>query len=152
MLPMITMVSEIEHAKDLIKKAKKELSNKRKNFNDSVDIGVMIEVPSSAVNAPQFAKYVDFFSIGTNDLVQYTLAIDRVNDELNYLYDPFNSAVLQLIQNVIKAGKKNNIPVSLCGEMAGDVNFTRLLLGMGLESFSMHLSAIPEVKKIILSR
>ena len=79
----------------------------------------MIEVPSSAVNASQFAKHVDFFSIGTNDLVQYALAIDRVNDEVNYLYDPFNSAVLQLIHNVIKAGKKYNIPVSLCGEMAG---------------------------------
>ena len=111
----------------------------------------MIEVPSSAVNASQFAKHVDFFSIGTNDLVQYALAIDRVNDEVNYLYDPFNSAVLQLIHNVIKAGKKYNIPVSLCGEMAGDINFTRLLLGMGLESFSMHPSAIPEIKKIILN-
>ena len=151
MLPMITTLSEVEHAKNLIKKAKEDLSIKRNNFSDCVDIGIMIEVPSSAVNASQFAKHVDFFSIGTNDLVQYALAIDRVNDEVNYLYDPFNSAVLQLIHNVIKAGKKYNIPVSLCGEMAGDINFTRLLLGMGLQSFSMHPSAIPEIKKIILN-
>ena len=151
MLPMITTVSEVEHAKNLIEKAKEELKNKKKNFSDCVDIGIMIEVPSSAVNASRFAKHVDFFSIGTNDLVQYTLAIDRVNDEVNYLYDPFNSAVLQLIHNVIKAGRMNNIPVSLCGEMAGDINFTRLLLGMGLQSFSMHPRAIPEVKKIILN-
>ena len=151
MLPMITTVAEVEHAKDLIEKAKNELKNNRKKFDKSVDIGIMIEVPSCAINASRFVKHVDFFSIGTNDLVQYTLAIDRVNDEVNYLYDPFNSAVLQLISNVIKEGKKSNVPVSICGEMAGDTNFTRLLLGMGLKSFSMHPSAIPEVKKIILN-
>ncbi len=110
----------------------------------------MIEVPSSAVLANRFAKYVDFFSIGTNDLVQYTLAIDRIDEEVNYLYDPLNSAVLSLIKMTIDAGKKNNIPVALCGEMAGDVKCIKLLLGMGLRSFSMHPSALPEIKNIIL--
>ena len=109
----------------------------------------MIEVPSSAVLAKRFAKHVDFFSIGTNDLVQYTLAIDRIDDEVNYLYDPLNSAVLNLIKMTIDAGAENNIPVAMCGEMAGDTNYIRLLMGMGLTSFSMHPSAIPEVKNII---
>ena len=151
MLPMVTTVTEVESAKVLIEKAKEDLRKKKKNFNDKVDVGIMIEVPSSAVNAERFVKHVDFFSIGTNDLVQYTLAIDRVDDEVNYLYDPFNAAVLNLIKNVINAGKNNNVPVSLCGEMAGDVNFTRLLMGMGLNSFSMHPSAVPEIKKIIIN-
>ena len=111
----------------------------------------MIEVPSSAVLAHRFAKHIDFFSIGTNDLVQYTLAIDRIDDEVNYLYDPLNAAVLSLIKTTIDAGKKNKIPVALCGEMAGDPNYTRLLIGMGLKSFSMHPSVIPEIKNIILN-
>ena len=111
----------------------------------------MVEIPSCAVLANRFAKHVDFFSIGTNDLVQYTLAIDRVDDEVNYLYNPVNSAVLFLIKTIISAGIKNNIPVSLCGEMAGDPNYTRLLLGLGLKSFSMHPSAIPEIKNIIVN-
>ena len=111
----------------------------------------MVEVPSCAVLADRFAKKVDFLSIGTNDLVQYTLAIDRVDDEVNYLYDQSNSAILSLLKTIIAAGVKNKIPVSLCGEMAADVNFTRLLLGMGLKSFSMHPSAIPEIKNIIIN-
>ena len=111
----------------------------------------MVEVPSCAVLANRFAQQVDFFSIGTNDLVQYTLAIDRVDDEVNYLYDPVNSAVLNLIKIVIEAGAKNKIPVSLCGEMAGDFNYTRVLLGLGLKSFSMHPSAIPEIKNIMIN-
>ena len=111
----------------------------------------MVEIPSCAVLADRFAKHVDFFSIGTNDLVQYTLAIDRVDDEVNYLYDPLNSAVLHLIKKVITAGDKNNIPVSLCGEMAGYPNYTKLLLGLGLRSFSMHPSAIPEIKNVIIN-
>ena len=151
MLPMITTFSEIEEAVSLIEIAKEQLNNEKKTFNNSVKIGIMVEVPSSAVLANRFAKYVDFFSIGTNDLVQYTLAIDRVDGEVNYLYDPMNSAVLTLIKMVIDSGIKNNLPVSLCGEMAGDPNFTRLLLGLGLKSFSMHPSAIPEIKNIIIN-
>ena len=151
MLPMITNFSEISDAKKLIATAKKNLKRERKKFSNNVKVGIMVEVPSCAVLANRFAKQVDFFSIGTNDLVQYTLAIDRVDDEVNYLYDPVNSAVLNLIKIVIDAGTKNKIPVSLCGEMAGDSNYTRLLLGLGLKSFSMHPSAIPEIKNVMIS-
>jgi phosphoenolpyruvate-protein phosphotransferase (PTS system enzyme I) len=151
MLPMITNFSEISDAKKLIATAKKNLKRERKKFSNNVKVGIMVEVPSCAVLADRFAQQVDFFSIGTNDLVQYTLAIDRVDDEVNYLYDPVNSAVLNLIKIVIDAGAKNKIPVSLCGEMAGDSNYTRLLLGLGLKSFSMHPSAIPEIKNVMIS-
>lgn len=151
MLPMITTLSEIYKAKELIKIAKETLAKEKKKFDKKIQIGIMVEVPSCAVLANRFAKHVDFFSIGTNDLVQYTLAIDRVDDEVNYLYNPVNSAVLYLIKTIISAGIKNKIPVSLCGEMAGDPNYTRLLLGLGLKSFSMHPSAIPEVKNIIIN-
>ncbi len=150
MLPMITTLSEIQKAKNLIELAKSQLKKRKILFSDKVKIGIMIEVPASAVLSSRLAEFVDFLSIGTNDLVQYTLAIDRVDDEVNYLYDPFNSAVLTLIQNVIESGKKHKVDVSLCGEMAGDRQFTKLLLGMGLKSFSMHPSAIPEVKKVIV--
>jgi len=151
MLPMITTLSEIYKAKELIKIAKETLAKEKKRYDKKIQIGIMVEVPSCAVLADRFAKHVDFFSIGTNDLVQYTLAIDRVDDEVNYLYNPVNSAVLYLIKTIISAGIKNKIPVSLCGEMAGDPNYTRLLLGLGLKSFSMHPSAIPEVKNIIIN-
>ena len=151
MLPMITTLSEIYKAKELIKIAKDTLVKEKKKFDKKIQVGIMVEVPSCAVLADRFAKHVDFFSIGTNDLVQYTLAIDRVDDEVNYLYNPVNSAVLYLIKTIISAGIKNKIPVSLCGEMAGDPNYTRLLLGLGLKSFSMHPSAIPEVKNIIIN-
>jgi len=151
MLPMITTISEIHKAKELILAAKRSLVKERKKFNKDIHVGIMVEIPSCAVLANKFAKHVDFFSIGTNDLVQYTLAIDRVDDEVNYLYDPINSAVLSLLKNIINAGAKNNIPVSLCGEMAGDPNYTKLLLGLGLRSFSMHPSAIPEIKNIIIN-
>ena len=151
LLPMIANLSEVSIALKLIDKAKIILKTEKINFEDNVKVGIMIEVPSSAVLAHRFAKHVDFFSIGTNDLVQYTLAIDRIDDEVNYLYDPLNSAVLSLIKTTIDAGKKNKIPVALCGEMAGDPNCTRLLIGMGLRSFSMHPSVIPEIKNIILN-
>jgi phosphotransferase system enzyme I (PtsI) len=151
MLPMITTISEIHKAKELILNAKRALTKDRKRFDKDIQIGIMVEIPSCAVLANKFAKHVDFFSIGTNDLVQYTLAIDRVDDEVNYLYDPINSAVLSLLKNVIDAGVKNKIPVSLCGEMAGDPNYTKLLLGLGLRTFSMHPSAIPEIKNIIIN-
>ena len=150
MLPMITNLSEIINAKNLIGLAKEQLLKKKVKFSENVEVGIMVEVPSSAVLSSKFADHVDFFSIGTNDLVQYTLAIDRVDEEVNYLYDPYNTAVLSLIKNVIDSGFKRKINVSLCGEMAGDHQFTRLLLGMGLRSFSMHPSAIPEVKKVIV--
>ena len=109
----------------------------------------MIEVPASAICADIFAKHLDFLSIGTNDLIQYTMAIDRINDEVNYLYDPLNPAVLRLIQITINAGEKANIPVSMCGEMAGEKEHTKLLLGLGLKEFSIHPATMLEVKEII---
>jgi phosphotransferase system enzyme I (PtsI) len=109
----------------------------------------MIEIPAAAIAADAFAGQLDFLSIGTNDLIQYTLAIDRIDDEVNYLYDPAHPAVLSLIQNVIQAGEKADIPVSMCGEMAGDIRYTQLLLGLGLREFSMHPATLLEIKKII---
>ena len=111
----------------------------------------MIEVPAAAIMADVFAQKLDFLSIGTNDLIQYTLAIDRVDDAVNYLYDPTHPAVLQLIKTVIRAGEKANIPVSLCGEMAGNDRYTRLLLGLGLRRFSMDATYLLNVKQQIMS-
>ena len=110
----------------------------------------MIEVPAAAIMADLFAQKLDFLSIGTNDLIQYTLAIDRVDDAVNYLYDPIHPAVLLLIKQVIAAGERAGIPVSLCGEMAGNVNYTRLLLGLGLKNFSMDATYLLDVKERIL--
>jgi phosphotransferase system enzyme I (PtsI) len=109
----------------------------------------MIEVPAAAVAADLFAQHLDFLSIGTNDLIQYTLAIDRVDDAVNYLYDPLHPSVLRLIKMTIDAGRKADIPVAMCGEMAGDIRFTRLLLGLGLRNFSMDPAVLLEVKKIV---
>ena len=109
----------------------------------------MIEVPAAALSAKAFASHLDFLSIGTNDLIQYTLAIDRIDDEVNYLYDPLHPAVLKLIKMTIDAGSNAGIPVAMCGEMAGDPLYTRLLLGMGLTEFSMHPTALQEVKRVI---
>ena len=110
----------------------------------------MIEIPASALQADELSKQVDFMSIGTNDLVQYTLAIDRIDDEVSNLYDPTNPSVLALIKKVITSCNKSKINVTVCGEMAGEVLYTRLLLGLGLKSFSMHPQAMPEVKNIII--
>src|SRR6185436_3562355 len=109
-----------------------------------------IEIPAAALVTPMLARYAKFFSIGTNDLIQYTLAIDRVDDEVNYLYDPLHPAVLQLIRMTIHAGAQADIPVAMCGEMAGDPRFTRLLLGLGLTEFSMHPASVLEVKRHII--
>ena len=112
-------------------------------------IGGMIEVPAAAVCADVFAKELDFLSIGTNDLIQYTVAIDRVNNDVSYLYDPLNPGVLRLISTTIAAGRAAGIPVAMCGEMAGDPRYTRLLLGLGLTEFSVQTSSVLEIKHII---
>jgi phosphotransferase system enzyme I (PtsI) len=119
-------------------------------FNPDVPIGGMIEVPAAAIAADLFARKLKFLSIGTNDLIQYTLAIDRIDDEVNYLYDPLHPSVLRLIHQVIEAGNRSGIPVAMCGEMAGDPVFTRLLLGLGLREFSMEASSLPDIKQRIL--
>ncbi len=149
MIPMISSIGELQRVLNIISEIKDELRSEGRPFGDNVPVGGMIEVPAAAVSADLFSSYLDFFSIGTNDLIQYTLAIDRVDDAVNYLYDPLHPAVLRLIDMTIRAGKAANIPVSMCGEMAGDIRYTRLLLGMGLREFSMHPLTLLEVKKII---
>ena len=150
LIPMITTLDEINKAKELIDEAKRELTKEKMVFNNKYDLGIMIEVPASAIQANILAKHVDFMSIGTNDLVQYILAIDRIDDEVTSLYDPTNPAVLQLIKQVIETCKKSKIDVTVCGEMAGEKIYTKLLLGLGLTSFSMHPQAIPEIKNTIM--
>lgn len=149
MFPMISSVQELTQAQHLLQLCKQELENEGLEYDRHIETGVMIEIPASAVCAEMFAQRVDFLSIGTNDLIQYTLAIDRIDDNVNYLYDPLHPAVLRLISMALDAGKKYNIPVSMCGEMAGDPRYTRLLLAMGLEHFSMHPNALLVVKQII---
>lgn len=149
MIPMLTNIEELQQTLSLIETAKQELRNRNARFNEQLEVGAMIEVPSAALSAYAFAKQLDFLSIGTNDLIQYTLALDRIDDEVNYLYNPLNPAVLQLIKLIIDAGKKAHVPVSLCGEMASDPQYTRLLLGMGLNYFSVQANSLLEVKHII---
>ena len=151
LIPMITNVNEIFMAREIIKQAQTELKNERKNFTDKYLLGIMVEVPACALQADTLSKHIDFMSIGTNDLVQYTLAIDRIDDEVSNLYDPTEPAVLNLIKKVIDACNKAEIDVSVCGEMAGETFYTKVLLGLGLTSFSMHPQVIPEVKSIILN-
>lgn len=150
MLPMISNVQEFRQAEQIIRDARLQLQREGKKLAREVEIGAMIEVPAAALASSILGRHARFFSIGTNDLIQYTLAIDRVDDEVNYLYDPLHPAVLQLIYQTIAAGGLNDIPVAMCGEMAGDAKFTRLLLGLGLTEFSMHPSSLLEVKRIII--
>lgn len=150
MLPMISSVSEFRQALALVQQSREELLREGVAIAAHVPVGAMIEVPAAALVAPWLAQYAQFFSIGTNDLTQYTLAIDRVDDEVNYLYDPLHPAVLRLIRMTIEAGAHASVPVAMCGEMAGDPRFTRLLLGLGLTEFSMHPTSILEVKRNII--
>ncbi len=149
MIPMLSSQDEMFRVLDLIEETKRDLKRERQKFNPRIPVGGMIEVPAAAISADLFAPYLDFFSIGTNDLIQYTLAIDRVDDAVNYLYDPLHPSVLRLISLIIQAGKKARIPVAMCGEMAGDPRYTRLLLGFGLTEFSMHPATLLQVKKIV---
>ncbi len=149
MLPMISCVSELNQALALIEQAKGELAALNIKFDKNIKIGAMIEVPSAALVADSLAQKLDFLSIGTNDLIQYTLAFDRIDDEVNYLYNPLHPAVLKLINMTLEAGKNCNIPVSMCGEMASDLQYTRLLLGLGLQCFSVQANIILDIKYII---
>ncbi len=149
MIPMLSTTAELAQVLELIKACRKELDEAGQPYDKTMPVGAMIEVPAAAICADIFARELDFLSIGTNDLIQYTLAIDRVDDEVNYLYDPLHPAVLRLIQMTIRSGQKVGIPVAMCGEMAGDARYTRLLLGMGLKEFSVHPNALLEVKQVI---
>lgn len=149
MIPMLSSVTELLQVLRIIDTIKQQLRENDIDFDENIPLGGMIEVPAAALNARMFAEYLDFFSIGTNDLVQYTLAIDRVDDKVSYLYDPVNPAVLQLIANTIQAGNESAINVSMCGELAADPRYTPLLLGLGLTGFSMHPHNFDEIRSII---
>nr|WP_314401654.1 phosphoenolpyruvate-protein phosphotransferase PtsI [uncultured Aggregatibacter sp.] len=149
MFPMIISVEEIRELKSVIEELKVELRNEGKDFDENIQIGVMVETPSAAVNAKFLAKEVDFFSIGTNDLTQYTLAVDRGNELISHLYNPMSPSVLSLIKQVIDASHAEGKWTGMCGELAGDENATILLLGMGLDEFSMSAISVPRIKKLI---
>ena len=149
MLPLISGLEEFHDALAVIEEAKEELEEEGIAHASDVPIGVMIELPSAALVADVLADHVDFMSIGTNDLIQYTLAIDRENDEVNYLYQPLHPAILRLIKMVCDAGRRGDVPVSICGEMAADPLFTWVLVGMGVEELSMQSVSIPLIKQLL---
>src|SRR4051812_49309969 len=151
MFPMICTLMELRQAKMVLNDVLEELEDEGIPFRRDIPIGMMVEVPSVAIMPDQFAKEVNFFSIGTNDLIQYTLAVDRTNERVAGLFCPAHPAVLKLVRDVIRSGARNGISVSVCGEMAGDPLYTLLLLGLGLNIFSMNGPDVPEVKKIIRS-
>lgn len=151
MFPMIISVEEIRELKGIITELKAQLHTEGKAFDNNLQIGVMVETPSAAVNARHLAKEVDFFSIGTNDLTQYTLAVDRGNELIAHLYNPLTPSVLNLIKQVIDASHAEGKWTGMCGELAGDVRATALLLGMGLDEFSMSAISVPHVKKLVRS-
>lgn len=149
MFPMISGLEEVLLAKEILEESKSELKAKGIAFSQNVKVGIMIEIPSAALMADILAKHVDFFSIGTNDLIQYTCAVDRMNEKVYHLYDPFHPGVLKLISMVITAGEKAGIEVAMCGEMASNPHLTEVLLGMGLTHFSMTPSAILKTRKSV---
>jgi phosphotransferase system enzyme I (PtsI) len=149
LIPMIAHMHEIVATRAAIASARLELDARGQAYAQHIELGAMVEVPAIAIAIEPFAAALDFLSIGTNDLIQYTLAIDRTDNEVSALYDPLHPAVLRLIANTINAGLQAGIPVSVCGEMAGDSNLTRLLLGLGLTMFSMHPQQLLDVKREI---
>ncbi|MFN8770835.1 MAG: phosphoenolpyruvate--protein phosphotransferase [Neisseriaceae bacterium] len=151
LFPMVSSSLELKQAINHLNYAMEELTAEKVSFNPNIRIGAMIEVPSSAIAIKPILSLVDFISLGTNDLIQYLLAIDRNDETVNYLYNPLHPAVIKIIYHVIKSCNKANIPVSICGEMAGDGRLTRLLLGMGLRKFSMYSSNILNIKNVILN-
>ena len=150
LIPMLVSASEITQTLAAIARAKEQLRQENRKFNDNILVGGMIEIPAAAIALPMFLKSLDFISIGTNDLIQYTLAIDRTDDTVAHLYDPLHPAVLSLISSVIRQAGEAGVPVTVCGEMAGDEQLTRLLLGFGLRDFSMHPANLLVVKQRVL--
>ena len=149
MIPMISTVEEVIETKKLLKKVKEKLKKEKKEFKENIELGIMIETPSAALISDKLAEEVDFFSIGTNDLIQYTIAVDRINNKIAHLYQPCHPSVLKLIKQVIENGHKKGIWVGLCGEMASIPEIALLLIGMGIDELSMSPISIPEVKKAI---
>jgi phosphotransferase system enzyme I (PtsI) len=149
MYPMISSVNEVIQANELLRKNMDDLRKEGLPFDENIQIGAMIEIPSAALTAEMIAQEVDFFSIGSNDLIQYTMAVDRVNEKVGHLYEPTHPAILRLIRSVVEAGHNNNIWVGICGEMAGDPLYAPLLVGMGLDELSVSAAALPRVKEVI---
>jgi len=149
MLPLITSIEEVYEAKKLIEEEKKNLDNQGIKYNNSIKIGVMIETAAATLIADILAKEVDFFSIGTNDLIQYTMSVDRGNDKVSYLYSVYNPAVLRAIKHIISEAKKAGIQVGMCGEAAADPKLIPLLLYWGLDEFSMSASYVLKSRKLV---
>lgn len=151
MFPMISSLEELLQAKHILNETKEALIKEGIKVSDNIEVGMMIEVPSAAIISDILAKHVDFFSIGTNDLIQYTTAVDRINEKISYLYTPMNPAVLRLIKLVIDNAHKAGIWAGMCGEVAGDERLIPVLLGMGLDEFSMSAISILPARRLISS-
>jgi phosphotransferase system enzyme I (PtsI) len=149
MFPMVATLKEFRAAKKMFNEEKEKLVNEGVKVSDTIQVGIMIEIPAAAVLADKFAKEVDFFSIGTNDLIQYTMAADRMNERVSYLYQPYNPSILRLIKNVIDAAHAEGKWAGMCGEMAGDQTAVPLLMGMGLDEFSMSATSILRTRSLM---